>query len=350
MGPNHFRIILSYLRTVNAKSRKRILYHGTSPEIGRKILSEGLIPDPKKRAWKEDPGASLGMLPRTSFPGVYLTGNFMTAYASSTNVAGPRKDHVIVVVEVEEASLVHDEDTLKGPLQWVLHEFLPKGHVLTERGHLDTYDDMVKGTIDDKIRQESIKLLKSIDKSAEAGVGDQSERVQVAEDAVRALIVRQAAYSLPSITWYAKEKTWEQMKAGQSGEWDLSALPEPKEADKIFMVAFERLSNKLKPMYAKGSVADSFGETSRIREPIGFSGSNKIVAIVSIERKDWDKYDGEVVRFMYGNPSDSRLADFFKQYEQKIGGEYSVIDKSGKMVLETMKNNTNVHQDTVPHV
>jgi len=351
VGPNHLRIVLAYLRSVDAFARRRILFHGTSPEVGRKILSEGLIPDPKKRAWAEDPGAGFSMLPRTSFQGVYLTGNFMTAYSSSTNAAGPRRDHIIVVVDVEEASLVHDEDTLKGPLQRILYEFIPKGYVLTERGHLDTYDDMVRGKIDDKIREESIKFLKSIDQPASTGRGDQEERIQLVEKALRALIVRQAAYSLPQVTWYASEKTWEQMKAGKSDDWDLSALPEPKNTDKPFMDAFERLSNKLRPMHAKGDAAERFMDTSRIREPIGFSGSNRIVAIVSIEKKDWDKSGGNVLKFLYGNPSDPRLADFYKQYEQKIGDEYTVEGRGGKIVSEPMKTpSTQVVPKETPYV
>jgi hypothetical protein len=154
---NPLRIVTAYLHSLEAFSRKRILYHGTSPEVGRRVLSEGLVPDPKKRSWAEDPNAGYNMLPRVSFQGTYLTGNFMTAYSSATRTAGPHTEHLIVVVEVEESSLVHDEDSLKGPLQGAMHGLAPPGHILTEHGSLDIYDDMAKGAIDAKLREVSLK-------------------------------------------------------------------------------------------------------------------------------------------------------------------------------------------------
>lgn len=338
MGPNHFRIILAYLRSVDAVSRRRILYHGTSLSVGKRILSEGLVPEPKKRSWSEDPGVGYHTLPRVSLPGTYLTGNLMTAYSSATRTAGPHAEHVLVIVDVEESSLVHDEDTLKGPLQLVLQDFLPEGHVLTEYGVLQIYDDMMKGEIDDKIHESAKKFLKSIDVQAFEGRGRQDERMQVVEKALKALITRQASYALPTITWYADEKNWEQMKAAQSERFDLSDLPQPKDSDKIFMSALEEMSSKLKPVHARGMAADRFMATSRIKEPIGFSGSNKIVAIVGINN-DWEGSGPATFKFYYGNPSDTRLDGFFKEYKERIGGEYAVIDKSGKTVLESLKSN-----------
>jgi hypothetical protein len=162
------------------------------------------------------------------------------------------------------------------------------------------------------------------------------ERVDVVENALRALITRQASYALPIVTWFSKDKSWDQMVKEQSERNDLSGLPQPKEADAAFMRSLEELSNKLKPMHARGLAADRFSDTSRIRGSIGFSGSNKIVAVVGITSGE-KAGDTATMRFMFGSPTDPRLNDFFKQYEERIGGKYSVVDKAGKVVSEPMK-------------
>jgi len=61
VASNTLRIVTAYLRSLEAVSRKRILYHGTSPEVGHRVLSEGLVPDPKKRSWAEDPDVSFNI-------------------------------------------------------------------------------------------------------------------------------------------------------------------------------------------------------------------------------------------------------------------------------------------------
>lgn len=52
------------------------------------------MPDPKKKSWAEDKDVGYYITPRTSFAGIYLTGNLMTAYSSATRTAGPHEEHI----------------------------------------------------------------------------------------------------------------------------------------------------------------------------------------------------------------------------------------------------------------
>jgi hypothetical protein len=331
MGPNAIRIVLSYLRTVDAKAHRSVLYHGTSKEVGRRILSEGLVPRPKKRVWDVDPDAKFGHLPRTSFPGTYLTGNLMTAISSATTAGGPQRERTIVVVDVEEDSLVHDEDTITISLRDVLRDFVPKGWLVTEHSILDIYDEMSKGDLDDRIKKAAEDFLKSVDVQAQAGYG--GEKVPVAEKAIKDLITREAAHGLVASTWYSNEKSWEQMKEEQKDKGrDVSSLPDPASADRDFMSSLEALTDKLKPRHARGLAADTFMDTSRIREPVGFSGSNRIVAVVGVGQDFEHAGKPYTIKFYYGNPNDKRLSDFYHQFKERMTDSYIVYDRQGNVV------------------
>lgn len=331
MGTGHLRVVTAYLRSLEAVSRKRILYHGTSPEVGRRVLSEGLVPDPKKRSWEDDPGTSFNELSKKSFPGTYLTGNIMTALSAASRVSPPPRPRAIVVVEVEESQLVHDEDTLKSPLRYVLIDLAKeRGVIYVERSALSMYDEMVDGKLDKVLKDKSVGLLQSIDSRAKQGYG--LERATMIERALRALLTRDTAVGLQNTVWYGKDKTWDNLKETVSLEgYNLEGLPEPAEAERLFMIALEEMSNKLKPTTAAGLAADRFSAVSRMRSPIGFSGANKIVAVMLIDTEDYS------IKFLYGSPSDARLKDFFKEYSERMTSNFDVFDSSGKSVLETLK-------------
>src|SRR5208337_2478430 len=66
------------LMSVTAAARS-IWYHGSSIKNLRSILAQGLIPDPKERAWADDPESSVYTPSRESYGGIYVTQNLLTA-------------------------------------------------------------------------------------------------------------------------------------------------------------------------------------------------------------------------------------------------------------------------------
>jgi len=331
MGSDCLRIVLSYLRSVEGFARKVILYHGTSPDVARRVLSEGLVPEPKKRSWAEDPDVSFSDMSRASFPGIYLTGNLLTALSAAQRVSPGNKPRAVIIVEVEETGLVHDEDTLKAPLRWVLIDMAKdRGVIYVERSALSMYSNMADGKYDKVLKDKALELLQSIDSRAKQGYG--LERAAMVERALRALLARDTSVGLPNTIWYGKEHSWDKVKQMVSEEgYNLKDLPEPAIAEKAFAAALEEMSNKLKPTTAAGLAADRFGRTSRMRERIGFSGANKIVAVVLIDTEDYS------IKFLYGSPTDPRLWGFFNEYSLRMTNNFEVTDMSGKVVLEPLK-------------
>lgn len=339
MEANAYKVILAYFRGVDAAGKRRVLYHGTSPNFARKILSEGLVPDPKKRSWVEDSEATFEMLPRTSLPGVYLTDNLLTALSSARHArSSSESDFAIVVVDVEEKTLVHDEDTLKGALKFNVRHMMPEGRTFMGPVVLSMYDRMVKGELDDGIEKSAKAFLSNTDMSSVRGYGE--NRMPLAIDLYKAYLTRQTAYTVPEVSWFAKEKDWKKMKEEISRrfEVDLSGLPKPEEADRVLMEKLRRVSDKLRPSQAAGYAASNLNKTYRSLESIAFSGSNRIIAIVLIHIATTPYR----IKFIYGNPEDPKLDKFFKDFREKMSDRYTVEDKSGKSVIksQTAKSTT----------
>ena len=328
------RVILAYVRAVEAAGKRRVLFHGTSPRIAKRILSEGLVPDPKKRSWSDDPNTSTYTLPRTSLPGIYLTDNVMTALSSARRTSGGgRNERALVVVDVEEKTLSHDEDTLKGPLKFNTRHMIPEGYMFTGTVVMHMYDQMVKGELDDKIKQSARGFLEGLDLPAKSGYGE--SRMPMAVELYRAYLTRQAAHTVPELSWFAEKNTWDQMRkeVADRHDIDLSKLPDPKEADREFMATLGKLSDKLRPSQATGSALPEYSGTYRSLGSIGFSGSNRIVAVVLVD-SDETPYK---IKFLYGSPTDPRVGELFKKFGESMSSNYRVLDRAGNPVMQAQK-------------
>ncbi len=92
-----------------ATAAKRLYYHGTSTIFARRILSEGFVPNPKKKMW--DPEQKR----LASYTGTYYTQNIGTASIAAQNAAikfGGRQ--CLFEVQLETRTALMDEDSLPG--------------------------------------------------------------------------------------------------------------------------------------------------------------------------------------------------------------------------------------------
>ncbi len=93
-----------------------LMYHGTSSTLSSSILSEGLNSD-HERVWDEEK-AEGDTHSRESYGGIYLTNNFMTAWAAArtaTEKFGGQRLMVIAQLELRTPSIVVDEDQVFDP-------------------------------------------------------------------------------------------------------------------------------------------------------------------------------------------------------------------------------------------
>jgi len=308
--------IASRLLPPTRVAKKVYLYHGTHPRNLRRVQSQGLIPDPKVREWADDPYASYQQLSRTSFPGIYLTANLMTA-RSSAERSSPRKA-VIVVVRVETRTLLPDEDELTYSF---MHEAWTKlmgqeysmnewsggqAYIMLKQGKMDErIDDAVERTLTFWLREmEEGKTKEEIKEAARDSVGE----------LVRVFLERQIAY----IMKYEEETegSWKKVTLGLEEEGLADDVPTAKDAEREFRRVLERVMRHLSKLTDN---TERFNYTSRAPEAINFKGANKIVAIVSYDDDERETLDHPQPVHVHYVSDSAALKMLMKDWEQSVG-------------------------------
>jgi hypothetical protein len=293
-----------------AKAKPIYLYHGTSADRLQSILSQGLIPSPKERAWQEDPHASWYKPSRQSLQGIYLTSNLMTAISSSSNARFGKKKHntVLIIVGVQPQSLVMDEDDLS------VDTLVYPGINLNESENL--ISQMYFGQIgsgahpyrisEDKkflnnaqkaYVQHAIEWIEYNLKSKKLHPDLKARLEHLLSEGFFSALNRKVAHISPD---YYK-RLW--------GDWAKNYNNPPKqptiaEAEKAFKDYQDRLTRTLKTMAIPENLPDDkFRFAARTLEPIGYTKSNKIVAIFELLPSETRKYGDDLVQIYPKNES-----------------------------------------------
>ena len=298
---------------------REILYHGTNIKNLQSILSQGLIPNPKQRAWSKDPTASSETLSRKSLEGIYLTNNFMIAKSSSNFKAedAMRGKGVIVVVQVETRSLVVDEDDIAYHVMSAIRD-IHEGFIMNQHLTCLTYIDYKLNKVKDKFSEKASKLLdfilRKIPEQRRQNIKKSVMNLFV--DLLESLLVRNMSYIVKENQGYELSRIKDDMK--KSGV-NFDDIPSAEVGEENFRKVLDVATRKLKVLTEK---AEDYRYTARSLEPITFSGSNKILCIVSYENRYGEKIEtsrkgSTIVTFHY-NVSDEAakklLADFRSIY------------------------------------
>lgn len=274
-----------------ARTPRVIMYHGTAFRNLRSIMSHGLMPRPRVRAWQDDPDSSFHSASRASLDGVYLTRNLMTALSAASNGANKKymkEGDVLVAVEMQPKTLFADEDDLNfmasvsGMEMEVadLYYSLEKGG---DMGRLDASRERYRDRFFSRV--------------SEVGMHPRlKQRLVPMVDAVfEAAVRRQAAYSGYYLKNYFR---------------DVEA-PEKGVAEREFMMARERLTRTMKSLANPfRHSSEPFNLTGRLEEPIGFRGANRIVCVLHVPFDYKEK-----PRLVYGIVPD----DLVRQWEERKG-------------------------------
>jgi len=323
-----------------------IWYHGTATKNLGSILSQGLIPVVKEKNWKNDENDGTHAPSRESYGGIYVTDNLMTATGS------PRSKRegsiVLVCMELQPNTFYLDEDdinsTLNNALQhvsdirsWVLGAYL----ALKFPDKVDKW----RGADIDKFRSKYVEdAMRSFDRLAQEKLGEPLNK-QLRERVVamlpgmwEAALTRLAAQSVKQRAGddsgnryieYDFKKAYGELFEG--AEWENipianTIVPTVAEGERIFREASERLTRTMR-LLARPE-AGRFRNTARVNAPIGYSGSNHIVAV--LELHDYEKRDdgGYVtpITVHYGTIPE----DFLRQHKERMGGEIEVTKRNGR--------------------
>ena len=289
-----------------AKSDRIIVYHGTTPALFKTIMSQGLIPSPKKRSWDDDQHTSYFSPSRVSIDGIYVTTNLMTAISSSTNRHDRELGKLIVVCEIQPKTGFMDEDDFNFLTQTAQNDYMASalyGAILKE-----PQGDFVKGEF--KKYKDNMNLF-LYDKSRKPVHPELVKRVEP-------LLWNTFVAATERLASYADSWSYR-----QSGEFGDIKQPDKQKAEKDFLDAKEALTRTLKQFASPHNYDPDkmpFNFSSRIMEPIKFSGPNRIVCIVH-EPKDYK----EPPEVWYGTPPEQ----FIKDWKSRVG-EWNGIKKGEK--------------------
>lgn len=297
---------------------KTILFHGTSTKNLRSILSQGLIPDPKERAWSKDEDANSRHLSKISYGGIYLTQSFMTAKSSATNAGDPRNG-VIVAVRIETKTLTMDEDSIVYSLQRALAN-INEGYNMNEHMLMMTFIEYKLGNISDNLIKSANGLLDYLLRKVE-----EPRRTHVKENtfddtvkAIEALLIRNMAYTLGEYKDWGNNGTYEIYKLKNYLEergLSLDDIPSKEDGEAMVRGAIDTLTRKLSAII-EDPTYEGVTYTARQLEPIAFSGANRIMSVMT-----------------YSMPKD------FLNVKTKIVFHYSYDNGISEMMLKEFNHN-----------
>lgn len=271
---------------------KELYYHGTSTVFAKRILSEGFVPNPKRKVWNPERGRL------ASYDGTYFSKNFGTASSSAQNAAikfNGRK--CVFEVQLETRTGLMDEDQLPSMMAALTNA--SGGYRILESLHGKVTDkwSSERGRKENEEWLASSRAGEVATKAAQLATED---FVRNLRDEVKPLAdrytkgLRDAAYRWAWAMLHAAADGHEVHRHGSADTPDIRAA-------------------KNDFMRAAGSVAkqqESFmGNNARITTPVAFRGANRILAaVVEPQRHDpieqgRDYKDPKPVYVVYGNPS-----------------------------------------------
>jgi len=329
MGP------LKVVRQVKTAAPKSIWYHGTSIKNLRSIMSQGLVPEGTEKVWADDPDAGISAPSRQSYGGIYVSQNLMTAAgAPDTEDRKARGGSLVVIMELQPNTMYLDEDNVTGVLGApIKHMSDNTFHVLcyylaaTQEGATQDWQDEIRVMREDYVRKCFTQWeAKFAERKMPFHPELKAELEKLLPSVWLGAVTRAAGHVKDN---YSYIRAWDQVFYGTPKEKqrpDMNTiLPDASEGEAAFREAAEKVTRTLRLLArpnTEGSQTYNIN-TSRINEPIGFSGSNHILALVEVR-------DLEV----RATPSPVRMLlhwgtippDFFTQWNIKFGSKYEVVD------------------------
>ena len=327
--------IRHWIDIVEAKFRKpAVMFHGTTTEFLPNILRQGIVPQPVKKTWQDDPDVIQTSYSRASLQGSYWTANLMTATSSATNA---RKKFggasLLVIAQIAQQSAYADEDNLNYGMRYALEQTNRVMHPGIRSDFLlalanDLWDDS-RGSQAQKAKQLFANLLHD----------------QLAKDGQKHRVDREFTDQLLT-TLLLREVAWEKRNRGGSVKDWVNNIPEPLPDIAQIDHELQQLRERLTRTYRKTALdKDSYNQTLRLTQPVTFTGANKILAMLQEQPWEWLEVPGnsdkklQVKPFIlrWGQP-DAIPQEFFIQYEQRVGKFPGLVDAQGNILMPSERD------------
>jgi hypothetical protein len=329
-------------RYAGAEEERGVWYHGTSSALIPKILSSGLIPEPKIRSWASDETSSV-QTTRKSLPGIYVSTNLLTATGAALRVAQRDKaNQAVIVMELQPRSMVADEDEVNLNIKSIADHLSGSAYHHIWPYFMEVYGDRYKDTEDRHYRQaaekQKIDWINSVMKRLLYKLGKQEVNPELEKrvkellfnEGFRVMLERNVAYTHGwDLDYYKTE--WSR---GFGDYGTQPPLPNPQQAEDRWLAFSDRLARALKIMARPIKMQDwSLNTSGRVLTPIGFKGSNRIICIIEqIDQRAPEYHTRMLVH--YGKPPEKLIED----WTQAIGPLYKpddIIYKNQEPVKES---------------
>lgn len=322
-----------------ARKPQQLYYHGTTDKFLRSILKHGLVPrELGDRVWKDDDNVSFHQVDRTSYGGTYFASRLGTATSSAGHAV--RKlggNELIVCALLQPASAQPDEDSytyvidhaLAAAFSKVWRVIVVDSSVVSVYLSILTRDPQLDSFLSDYQRNSKSDVEQSLASMEEAFCAHLREEWHpshpkfdaIASEVFRAAIVRKAAH----VSW--STFSYQLTRYFSDSAFDHIELPDKAEAERQYRAAVEALMRVTRESTRPDPRA--FNHTIRMTEPVGFSGRNRIVAVISIPYNTKERPVPVTVVWGQAPP------DFEQQYNQTWGPRGTAWEFAD--ALQTMK-------------
>jgi hypothetical protein len=312
-----------------AAKERGIWYHGTSMKRVPAIMSRGLDPNisPKNKSWGSDPQVDITNLDKSSYGGVYVTQNLMTATGAASRTARIDKTNkAIIILSLQPRSMIADEDEVASRIMAlntemdgsIYHSIYP---YMWEMYGAPNYHEEYASKTKDKWVEDAIKML-FFDLKIDDPRFKKAIYKLLYDEGYKAMLIRTVSYLKGadySTHWQWRKAYADVHRMKDYGEdYDIPNPPSSVEGERIFRAFVDKITRTMKHK-ARHSYTTSFAKTARSMDSITFHGSNKIIAVVEIKRDAVVGYQ-EHVKILYGE-----LPDDFKTQWQECLGELRIV-------------------------
>jgi hypothetical protein len=277
-----------------------VYYHGTSKKNLRSILKQGLITNPKKRAWtlntKEDSRNMFRPTLMSIENSIYVTKELNTAITSATDGDNEHDNPIIVCMELTDRMLSNDEDNMMN----ILDNVVSIGTLYARQRLADKVDHYLQRKTDSATYKQDIKdyfypIFQLFQKHNidQRHIDNFLSKMPLI---YKTMLFRQASYSTELRNMLGIESS--------------------EQAEKDYIKLMEWVTKQTRFMVRKKSQY-----TARIEQNIGFTGKNKIVCIFTLPhytKSDEDMFDEQVIYGKLPIDTEKKLRRLqFKSYDDK---------------------------------
>jgi len=344
------------------KSPTEIMYHGTSSNFLDSVLSQGLIPNPPKRYW-DDGGDKPDHLPANVMPDTTVGGVYFSSSISAANNAAEDSAEkfggtpMIVIAQIQRKSAYADEDDMSFGLLSLIDELkrdvkiLRGGSEVSQNNYLFGYITAL-GQDASYIYDTYAKLIN--DKYGNEKTPPDLDGASLALNAI--------LYSMFSKSGNYEKRLFDDgfsdgyhrlNKEDPTRRQLRKARPEidTRSAYQLWIKAQDRLTRRYKNIAT--NYADHGGSsTLRLMEPVDYSGSNKIIGIITIPERGKlqleygavpDSMSNELRRTFgeYEIVSDEQLDEFSAAGAGAVSGTPGPLGSPGKWVTKKERDEYN---------